>query len=63
MKMTGRFSFIRMGALNLLEFKIHGNSQFEQKMISLEEILDQDKEFTNVLNKQKCILFFAPFVW
>ena len=49
--------------LSLLEFEIHGNGKFEQKMISLEEILDQDREFTHVLNKQKCVLFFAPFVW
>ena len=31
----------------------HKNAEFEQEMVSLEERVDRDREFTHVLNKQK----------
>ena len=46
---------IRFG---ILEFDIHGNAEFEQEMISLEERVDQNTEFTLVLNKQRMRSFF-----
>ena len=46
---------IRFG---ILEFEIHGNAEFEQEMISLEERVDQNTEFTLVLNKQRMRSFF-----
>ena len=31
----------------------HKNAEFEQEIVSLEERVDRDREFTHVLNKQK----------
>ena len=36
-----------------MEVESHKNPEFEQETISLEERVDQDREFTYVLNKQK----------
>ena len=41
---------IRFG---LLKVESHKNAEFEQKVISLEERVGRDREFTYVLNKQK----------
>ena len=41
---------IRFG---LFQFESHKNAEFEQEMMSLEERIDRDKEFTHALNKQK----------
>ena len=45
---------IRFG---LFQFESHKNAEFEQKMMSLEETIDRDREFTHVLNKQKLRFF------
>ena len=40
---------IRFG---LFQFESDKNVEFEQEMMSLEERIDRDREFTHVLNKQ-----------
>ena len=47
---------IRFGRL---EFEGHGNAEFEQEMVSLEERVDRDREFAHVLSKQKLRSFFC----
>ena len=38
---------------DLLEVDSHKNAEFEQEMTLLEERVDRDREFTDVLNRQK----------
>ena len=44
--------------IGLLEYEIDGNAEFVQEIISLEERIDQDREFTHVLNNEKLRSFF-----
>ena len=54
MEVNGR-QFYQNGSIrfSVLEVESHKNAEFEQEIISLEERVDRDREFTDVLNKQK----------
>ena len=68
MEVNGR-QFYQNGSIRfgLLKVESHKNAKFEQEMISLEERVDWDREFTYVLNNQKlrflhkCALYLNGF--
>ena len=70
MEVNGR-QFYQNGSIRfgLLEVESHKNAEFEQEMISLEERVDCDREFTDVLNRQKlrflhkCMLYNWTIHW
>ena len=54
MEVNGR-QFYHNGSIRygLLKVESHKNAEFEQENISLEERVDWDRGFTDVLNRQK----------
>ena len=43
-----------------MEFESHGNAEFQQEMISLEERVDRDREFTH--EQVKTAFFFSYYL-